>query len=301
MEEEQSRGLFIDYTKSQRVTLAELIARYIREECPKHKGAESETYRLNAFLADSGNAVVPLPKTIGEQPEAADGLKPTDARKTGRNRPRREAISNLEFLDKPFAQLEPEDFETYIRDRLEDVLPATVDRELDLLSAVCNLAIGTWRYSVPQRPMEGVRRPKYLNERDRRLKGDEEARLMAGAHEEDRIRSIDLELERLLAPFREKTAALNGASARKRFLAAARADLLPLARERYTHVPLYETLIRFLLGSAARRSEALNLVWKRLDFEDRTAHFPETKSGRPRTVPLVRPLLAALRGAAARQ
>lgn len=292
--EERTRGLFIDYTKSQRVTLAELIARYIREECPKHKGAEPEAYRLNAFLADSGHAPVPLRAKSGAPRDTQGVNRGTPTRKTGRNRPRHEALSNLEFLDKPFAQLEPEDFETYIRDRLDDVLPASVDRELDLLSAVCNVAIGAWRYNVPQRPMEGVRRPKYFNERERRLADGEEARLIEHAREEDRLRSVALELERLMAPFREKAAALGSASARKRSLAAARAQLLMLPRECHTHVPLYETLIRFLLGSAARRSEALNLTWARLDFDARTAYFPETKNGRPRTVPLIRPVLAAL-------
>ncbi len=34
--------------------------------------------------------------------------------------------------------------------------------------------------------MDGVKRPKYFNERDRRLKGDEEARLLDAAHSEDR-------------------------------------------------------------------------------------------------------------------
>lgn len=33
--------------------MAELLARYIREECPQHKGADVEKYTLQGFLDDS--------------------------------------------------------------------------------------------------------------------------------------------------------------------------------------------------------------------------------------------------------
>jgi hypothetical protein len=45
-------------------------------------------------------------------------------------------------MNKPFALVETTDIEAYICDRLEVVAPATVDRELDVLSAICKTAIG---------------------------------------------------------------------------------------------------------------------------------------------------------------
>src|SRR3546814_9965887 len=46
--------------------------------------------------------------------------------------------------------------------------------------------------------MSNVRRPKYFNERDRRLIGDEESRLLAAAQAEDRRRCIELALDALV-------------------------------------------------------------------------------------------------------
>lgn len=96
--------------------------------------------------------------------------------------------------------------------RVEVVAPATADRELDLLAGVFNVAIKTRRYEVPGSPMEGVRRPKYWNERGWRLVGDEEERLLAAAREEDRLRSIVFERERLLEPYREEALSLSRAN-----------------------------------------------------------------------------------------
>jgi hypothetical protein len=90
------------------------------------------------------------------------------------------------FIRKPFAQIVPEDFKDYIDKRCQEVADATVDREIDIFSAVCRMAIDTWRIHVVKSPMDGVRRPRYYNERDRRLKGDEEERLLSAAYEEDR-------------------------------------------------------------------------------------------------------------------
>ena len=61
---------------------------------------------------------------------------------------------------------------------------ATVDRELDLLCAICRVAIRTGDLHIAKNPMADVRRPRYFNERDRRQKSGEEARL------DDRLRRI---------------------------------------------------------------------------------------------------------------
>jgi hypothetical protein len=82
---------------------------------------------------------------------------------------RREPRRGLEWFHKPLADVVPTDIEECIEHRLEHVSRATVDREVDLLAAVIDLAIRTWRVRVPQSPLDGVRRPKYFNERDRRI------------------------------------------------------------------------------------------------------------------------------------
>jgi hypothetical protein len=115
---------------------------------------------------------------------------------------RREPRTSLEWLDLPFSDVQPTHIEDFIRDRLEQVMPGTVDRELDRLSAVINLPMNTWRYDLHRNPMLGVRRPKYFNERNRPLKGDEQARLFRSARRKNLIRSRALALESLLAPAR---------------------------------------------------------------------------------------------------
>jgi hypothetical protein len=82
--------------------------------------------------------------------------------------------------------------------RLVQVAPATVDRELDLLSGVIHMAINSWDYVVAKNPMIGVKRPTYDNERDRLFEGDEQERLFRSARREDLIRSRNIALEALL-------------------------------------------------------------------------------------------------------
>src|SRR5690606_37519159 len=117
----------------------------------------------------------------------------------------------------------PTDFNDYIDDRCQYVNGATVDRAVDLMAATCRLAIDTWRIAVAQNPMDGVRRPKYFNERDRRLKGDEEDRLLAAARAEDARQAVERRLEELIAG--ERVASLKAKSVyeRKAIIKEARA------------------------------------------------------------------------------
>jgi len=169
-------------------------------------------------------------------------------------------------------------------------------RELDEISKIFRLAVRTWGYPLAANPMDGVRRPRYFNERDRRLRNDEEERLLAAAREEDRrdvleaatqagaARQLqDAELDRLHP------------SSRKRRVVGAR----QIARERLvpdalTSVPLFEALVSFFMMTAARRSEALTLTWANVDLHGQTALLPETKNGRPRTLPLRQDLITLL-------
>ena len=295
---QQSCSLFIDYARARAVTGADLITRYIKEECLtkeclkkeeghkhrtecfKHKSGMVELYTLQSFLADSRHE---LANAIKESTRAEDH---------GEEFPvitaRREPRTSLEWLDLPFPDVQPIHIEEFIRDRLEQVMPATVDRELDRISAVINLAIKTWRYDLHRSPMLGVRRPKYFNERNRRLKGDEQERLFRSARREDLIRSRELALEKLLAPAREKAKHARNATARQRYLRRARKIALKQLNRRYEIIPLYEAIIAFLLETAARRSEALALKWADVHVADQTAFFPETKNFFPRTVAIQR-------------
>lgn len=288
--EERKRGLFVDYTGAWKTTFASLVVRYIREEAPKHKGFEMEAYKLNALLEDAGCPRVDLNEVIQAFPRLAN----TKIR-TATGAKMRESANNVEWVNKPFAQLEPTDFEDYIKERLEVVAASTIDREIDLFSAICRIAINTWRIHVVKNPMDGVRRPRYFNERDRRLRSGEEARLLTAARAEDRERSIACRLEELVATAKEDAHAQSTTYARKAIIKSARTASLDEARQSFQPVPLLETLIQFLLMTAARRSEALNLTWNCIDFDERTAFLPETKNGRPRKLPLRAELVDLLR------
>lgn len=73
------------------------------------------------------------------------------------------------------------DVSGYRDERLKSVSPATVIRELNLLSHALDTAVRDWGIHMPQNPCRLVRRPSAPNGRTRRLVGDEEQRLLAAA------------------------------------------------------------------------------------------------------------------------
>jgi hypothetical protein len=91
----------------------------------------------------------------------------------------------------------------------------TVDRELDLISQIINWARKTLRIHLHESPMYGVRRPRYFNERDRRLSPEEERRLFESARAEDRLLARERALEAALAPARREAQMLPNESARE--------------------------------------------------------------------------------------
>lgn len=84
------------------------------------------------------------------------------------------------LAEKRLAQLGPADFSSYRDERLMKVSPGTVLRELGLLSSVLNCAIKDWGYPI-ENPIPSIRRPTSPDHRDRRLRGDEEERLIGAA------------------------------------------------------------------------------------------------------------------------
>lgn len=144
IESDRALSIFRDYTAAARITVRELMERYRDEIVPGHKGAESETYRINRLLRDE------------------------------------------EFVEKPLSALTTEDLQDFITERLSEVAPSTVDREIDVISQILRYASDVWKIAPSESPMTGLRRPKYFNERDRRLSADEEKALFAAIQEVDR-------------------------------------------------------------------------------------------------------------------
>jgi integrase len=294
IESERRRGIVIDYGLARRTTFADLLIRYLREESPRHKSFEVEGYKVNAILEDAGLPREDMGAILAAHPNPHPALKDKQMRKpTGARM--REPSDASRFVRKSFADVGPEDFEDYIDERMQVVEAATVDRELDLFTAVCNTAINRWRIPCDKSPMDGVRRPTYFNERDRRLVGDEEARLLAAARMEDRVKSIDRRLEQLMQEERSDANEAATTYRRKKIVKAAREQYQDEAQQTHTHVALLETLIQFLLMTGARRSEALKLKWSQVDLEVQTALLPETKNGRARKLPLRMTLVQMLR------
>lgn len=73
-------------------------------------------------------------------------------------------------------------------------------------------------YRLGENPMDGARRPTYWNERDHRLRGGDEQRLIASAIEEDRPRSIELRVEKWMTSKRKVAAALPSIYAGKKYI-----------------------------------------------------------------------------------
>lgn len=89
------------------------------------------------------------------------------------------------FVDKKLAALATEDLQDFITDRLTEVAPATVDRDLDVISQVLRYADDVWKIAPVESPFKGLRRPQYFNERDRRLSSEEEKLLLEAARADE--------------------------------------------------------------------------------------------------------------------
>jgi integrase len=294
LESEHQQSLFINYAQAYMTTLADLLIRYLREEAPRHKSFEVEAYKINAQLEDAGLERQDLAAIVVAHPNPHPKVASMRVRKpTGTCV--REPSDAAKFIRKAFADIVPEDFTDYIDERCQDVAPATVDREIDIFSAVCNIAIDTWRIHVQKSPMHGVRRPRYYNERDRRLKTDEEQRLLRAAYEADRERSIGIRLELLMSQERSQANDAATVYRRKQVIKSARQRYKQEAENSYEHIALFETFVHFQLMTGARRGETLALTWAHVDLDTQTAYLPETKNGRARKLPIRSDLVTMLR------
>jgi integrase len=286
---ERRSGLFIDYSKAHRTTMAKIMKLYIDSVCDHHKGGYIEEGTLLGFINDSDPEGKIMKRRKPKMGPTADVVRHVKRR-------------HLEWMHKPFGALVPTDIEKYVLDRIRTdpddttrVSAATVDREIDLLSQVITWARDTLRIHIYKSPLEGLTRPKYCNERNRRLVGDEESRLFKAAHEEDQARCLRFAINAQIQSARIEAALLPNASARKRYIKKAREAALHVVGTTYTHVPLYETLIDYALTTSARRSNTLGLLWSDVQIDGNSAFYPITKNGRPQTAPLRDHLIERLR------
>ena len=285
---ERKRGLFVDYTASLKVTVAQLAVRYLLEEAPRHKSCDILGYFFEGLLADSGATGERLLKEYREE-RARRGLPVRPAKFK-----MRASSTELAWLHKPLAQVKTVDIEGFINDRLETVEPSTVDREIDRLKDVFKVATEVWDYPLAKNPMNAVRRPKYFNERDRRIAPKEETALLQALGQLDEGRAVEQRLRELAeADLMDRD--FSSGSVRKKSLAARRVQLRPVAEETAQVVPYLQVFYAFQVMTAARRGETLGLTWERVNFEAKTAYLPETKNGRSRKLALRQDLVDLLR------
>jgi integrase len=294
LENEQKRHIFIDYAQGYKTTFADLLIRYLREEAPRVKSFEVIGYKINAMLEDAGLERQDLAQIVAAHPNPHARVKEMSFRKPTGQRMRKASGDAIKFIRRPFAELLPVDIIRYKDARCMVVKPATVDREIDIFSAVCTTAIDTWRIHINKSPMIGVKRPPYFNERDRRLRSGEEERLLSAAYAEDRANAIELRLEQLMSAERIAANEAKTVYRRKQIVKEARQRCAKEAELTYEHIPLIETLVQFQIMTAARRSEALALTWRDLDLDAQTAFIKESKNGRPRKLPIRQDLVVLL-------
>ena len=131
--------------------------------------------------------------------------------------------------------------------RLQAVSSATVNRELNLLSAAINVARKEWGIHI-ENPVAFIRRPHAGKGRTRRLTDDEARQLLAV----------------LQVGGRRPDGTFDG-GARNHWIAP---------------------LVQLALETAMRQGELLKLKWTDIDLTAHTAHLHDTKNGESRTVPL---------------
>lgn len=135
LEVEIDRGLFRPASDDHKISLRELIHRFIEEVLPSMKGAKEDAIRLRAICR----------RPIAEY-----------------------ALTNLTA----------ERIAHYRDERLQQVAPATVVRELAYLSSIINHARKEWAFPIPN-PVSLVRKPFGGRGRDRVLTPHEQERLLA--------------------------------------------------------------------------------------------------------------------------
>ena len=142
IEGEMDRGVFVSRAEAESTTLADALERYALEVAPKKKDAYHDTLRCRR-------------------------------------------LSKRTLARKALAAIRGKDIATFIRERQAEGVGANMIRlDLALLSHLFNTARTAWGMESLTNPVDLVKgqRPKLPGGRDRRLVGDEQARLLAAAH-----------------------------------------------------------------------------------------------------------------------
>lgn len=150
------------------------------------------------------------------------------------------------------ANLKPADIASWRDQRLKEVAPSTVLREIGDLALVLNHAMKEWGLVLPSNPFKSVKRPKVSNARERRLK-------LADQH--DKLSKSEEEI--LLA----------ACSSNSSVLGCCRVQWL-------------KPMVQLAIETAMRRGELLRLEWQHVDLNTSVVFLPDTKNGEPRHVPL---------------
>lgn len=133
IESEEEQGLFRNYTQAAKTTTADLIRKYMDEDCPSMKGGDNYIIILRAMLEDSSHELRKrIARRKAEIKEFGNPLTPLGANC--------QPMTSLEWLHLPLTQVTPAHIEDFIADRLEYVVGSTVDRQIDLLSSIYNRA-----------------------------------------------------------------------------------------------------------------------------------------------------------------
>ena len=141
IESEMDRGVFVSRAEAEATTLASALERYAQEIAPKKKDCYHDTLRC---------------RRLSQRPLARRSL----------------------------ASIKGSDIAAFIRERQADGVGANMIRlDLALLSHVFTVAGSVWGMESLGNPVQRVRgqRPKLPQGRDRRLQGDEHARLLEAA------------------------------------------------------------------------------------------------------------------------
>jgi integrase len=155
-----------------------------------------------------------------------------------------------------FTKLKASDIAKHRDDRLREVSPSTVNRELDDLSSLFNHARKEWGIRV-ENLVAQIRRPPRGKSRDRVLDIDEELHLMSALE--------------------------GGRNAKGQFIHG-------------TRNPWIKPLVLLALETAMRRGELLALRWNDVDLVRRTAYLELTKNGDSRVVPLSQKAIEVIKG-----
>lgn len=216
--------------ESARTTLHDALDRYEREITPAKRGARQERRRIGAWKRH------PLAKFALSKIRGADLADYRDAR-----------LAGVEF-DRFRAARAADETPKHGPDDPRPVGNDTVRLELAIIGNLYRIAATDWGMDGLANPVKGVRKPKAGASRDRRLVGDEEARLLAAA-----------------APvFRQAIVLLLETAMRRGELAALRWQHVDLER-RVAHLPKTKNGEARDVPLSPRALDALRALPRRLD------------------------------------